>query len=199
MPPKPILLRPAFTDTRSYIHGADLFDELVAATAAEGSARLRMVRLSDRPVALHFDAADPRNPDLCGYFDFTSGGGSSAPVSAWLSEDKGHVTERRPLMDKMILEAAQFAEASASVTLDPRFTPIKTAIVLGVALLERTMPDDVLNLGEIEVKEPLQTGRCVAVSLARRMAKFLMLSVTLDGRPHGRFTLAATPYVEASA
>lgn len=195
---KPLVLRPPLTDMRSYIHGADLFDALVAATAADGAARLRMMRLSNRPVELRFGDVDHRDPELCGYFDFTSGSGS-APVAAWLREiDGDRVSERRPVMDRAIIDGARFATDSASVTCDPRVTPIKTAIVLGVALLERSMPDDVLNLGEIECARPRQQGRSVRISLARRIAKFLMLSVMLDGLPHGRFTLAATPYVEAS-
>lgn len=193
----PRVLRPPFTDRRSYIHGADLFDCLVQATAAEGMARLRFVRLSDRPVELLFGDADHGSAMPCGYFDIAPAGEASHRRSGWLREVAADsITERLPLMDATILAGANYQGETVSARCDPRFSPMKTAIVLGVALLEKTMPNDVLNLGEIEAYRPMRRGTEVAVRLTRRVAKFIVMSVSLDGEPFCRFTLAATPYVE---
>lgn len=193
----PRVLRPPFTDKRSYIHGADLFDCLVQATAAEGMARLRFVRLSDRPVELLDGDAGLGSDMPCGYFDIAPAGEALPRRSGWLREvATDPITERLPLMDATILAGATYQDGAVSACCDPRFSPMKTAIVLGVALLEKTMPNDVLNLGEIEAHRPMRRGAEVAVRLTRRVAKFIVMSVSLDGEPFGRFTLAATPYVE---
>lgn len=193
----PRVLRPPFTDTRSYIHGADLFDCLVQATAAEGMARLRFVRLSDKPVEILYGHADHGSAMPCGYFDIAPAGEALPRRSGWLREVAADpIAERLPLMDATILAGATYQDGAVSACCDPLFSPMKTAIVLGVALLAKTMPNDVLNLGEIEANRPLRRGTEVAVSLTRRVAKFIVMSVSLDGEPFGRFTLAATPYVE---
>ena len=70
----PLVLRPPLTDARSYVHGADLFDCLAQVTAAERMARLRFVRLSDRPVELIYGEADHSGARPCGYFDVITGG-----------------------------------------------------------------------------------------------------------------------------
>ena len=134
-------------DARKYIHGADLFDALAAATAADGPVRLRLQRLSDRAVDLRLDPPDLASPSLCGFLEFTEGGRTR---HAWLAERAELVTVRSPLMDREAVEGAEFGADNANVRRDPRFSVGKSSVILLVALLERLFPDDTWNLAEME-------------------------------------------------
>jgi hypothetical protein len=180
------------TGGRQHIHGADVFDAIVAASGAAGSLRLRFVGLSARPLQLVLGDPPVGAPEICGYLDFSDRHGR--PARGWLREtgDEGPVG-RLALPDEPALAGAMLGQRSASVTRHPSFTVMKTAVLLAVALLERDMPLDVLNLGEMEAVCAGREGTVVEVAVARRMGKFIMLPVRLDDAPYGRLIIAATP------
>lgn len=195
MTQSPVRLPLLLGDVRKYIHGADLFDALTSVTGADGPARLRLLRLSDRSVYLHFGRPSPACTKLCGYFDFTRGGVQSF---AWLQEsDTDRVTGRSPLMDMEAVEAAKFDADCAKMERDGRFSVCKSGLILAVTLLERMFPDDAWNLAEVESLNANAGGRVIAVRLTRRIGKFLFASIDADHQAWGRLTLASTPYVES--
>ena len=189
----PARLALSLGDTRKYIFGADLFDALTTVSGADGPARLRFQRLSDKAVDMRFDRPDLASPGFCGLFAYTKGG---LPSIAWLQERDERVASRSALMDREAINGAAFGTDSAEVERDPRFSVGKSGLILLIALLERRFPDDAWNLGEMEAPSPQDSGRDIRVKQTRRIGKFLFASIEADNRPWGQLTLAATPYVE---
>ncbi len=189
-----IILRPPLSDRRDYVHAADLLDALLDATGAEDQAVLRLTRLTANPVALRHDRPPPGAENDCGLFDYRAGG---AAVRGWLSLLPGEaIAARDPRLDADAIPDAAFADAAAIATRQPGVSIGKTALVLGVALVERLLPDDVQNLAEMRAAAGALPARRIGVRIDRRISRFLMLSVTADGLPWGGFTLATSPYVE---
>lgn len=186
----PVILRPPLSDMRGYIHAADLFDALVAATGAHGPTRMRLARISDAAVELRHDAPQPGAPDFCGQFDTLSQG---RPSSGWLRLVPGEVVrERSARLDAETIAGARIGLDSAMAIRQSGASIAKTALVLAVALLEERFPDDTWNLAEISAVLDAPEADRIEVRIARQMSRFVVVEVMADTACWGQFTLAAT-------
>lgn len=182
---RPIVLRPPLGDGREYIFAADLFDALVAATAAVPPARLRLTRLTDEAVELRHDAPCPEDPGYAGSFDHAGAPGG------WLRRIAAdRITARLAPRDADLLAGATRGADVMAVRLAAGGSVAGAALVLAVALLRSVVPAHRWNLAELRADGPLAGPGLLEVRLGRRFGRFQLIAVHLDDQPWGLLTLA---------
>lgn len=186
------------SDKRNYIFAADLFDALVATIGALPPARLRLSSMSNEAVEFcPGPAPTPQDPDYCGTFDHGRG---DAMACGWLRRRPGDiVAERMAAPDATLLTEVALRADGATARHAPGVSVAKAALVLAVALIEEVFPEDLWNLAELQAVGPFHAAGPVQVGLGRRMSRFLVIPVRVDGLHWGQFTLASTPIAESTA
>ncbi|WP_374440812.1 hypothetical protein [Stella sp.] len=182
-----MLIEPPLTGRRTYLHGADILDALVAATGAEGDLALVLRIAGDCAIeALPEMPADGR--PVCGRFRYVRNG-IPHRLSLHHRPDRP-IRHRRTGDDAALLEGAVLAGDRATQPAGPG-TPLHRAIALALALLERPYPDDYWTIAEIACATLPPADGTVAVRTVPRLGgRFWRAEIAVDRRPLGHVLLA---------
>jgi len=162
------------TGERSYIHGADLFDALTAATGAEAEIVLSLTAASDCAIELRDETAGPPSAEPCGRFRYASDGTLRRHVL--LRRPDRPIAVRRPLSDEALPAGTSF---------------MRRASELAVSLLMREFPDDYWTIGQIACWRRPPEGAAPAVAIRACLAgRFWKVAVEADGVSIGHVVLA---------
>jgi hypothetical protein len=178
------------TGERSYIHGADLFDALTAATGAEAEIVLSLTAASDCAIELRDETAGPPSADPCGRFRYASDGTLRRHIL--LRRPDHPIAARRPLNDEALLAGATFWTHRAAMGATPRDASfMRRASELAVALLMREFPEDYWTIGQIACWRRPPEGAAPAVAIRACLAgRFWKVAVEADGVSVGHVVLA---------
>jgi hypothetical protein len=136
------------TGDRTYIHGADIFDALTAATGAEQGIRLSLRSAGACAMELRDEASVSACPEPCGRFRYASAGGVSRHVL--LRRPDRPISVRVPMCDDALVAGATFSADRAVVAAGAQGGSFMRRIsALAVALLERGFPEDHWSIAEI--------------------------------------------------
>ena len=181
-----MLIEPPLTGERTYLHGADILDALVAATGAESDLGL-VLRVAGNCAI----EALPGPPDAaaCGRFRYRRGGRDHQLV---LRHRPDRPIARRLVGDDARLVAG--AELECDRATQPAGTPggiLQRAVALALALLERPHPEDYWSIAEIDCRVAPPADGALAVAVQPRLGgRFWRAAVAVDGGPLGTVLLA---------
>ena len=184
---RPVLIAPPLTGRRSYVHGADILDALVAATGAEGDLVLVLRIAGDCAIEAAPETAADGRP-VCGRFRYVRNG---VPHRLSLRHRPDRpIRHRRAGDDDALLRAAVLAGDRATQPAGPGGT-LHRAVALTLALLEGPYPDDHWTIAEIGCATVPPADGAIAVTTAPRLGgRFWRAEIAVDDRPLGHVLLA---------
>jgi len=185
-----ILVDPPLTGDRTYIHGADLFDALTAATGAETGIVLSLKAASDCAIELRHESAAPETAAPCGRFRYVRAG--SVHRHVLLRRPDRPIARRLPMDDDALVTGTIFLPGRAMAdAADRSVTFMRRMVALAVALLERDFPDDYWSIAEISCGRLPPCHAAIEVAIGGSVGdRFWKVAVSADGARIGHLVLA---------
>jgi hypothetical protein len=185
-----ILVDPPLTGDRTYIHGADLFDALTAATGAETGIVLSLKAASDCAIELRQESAAPPAVAPCGRFRFVRAGTLHRHVL--LRRPDRPIARRVPMDDDALVAGTIFLPGRAMAdAADRSVTFMRRMVALAVALLERDFPDDYWSIAELACCRLPPCDAAIGVAIGGSVGdRFWKVAVAADGARIGHLVLA---------
>lgn len=183
-----MLVAPPLTGERSYVHGVDILEALLAATGAERDIAL-VLRAAGGVAIEALDAPPPEGEGACGEFRY---GRAGRAHRLWLRHCPDRpITARRPWDDDALLEGAVLGEGCATQPTGVAASPLHRAVAIGLALLERGHPEDYWSIAEIACeRRPPRDGR-IAITVKPRLGwRFCRFEIAIDDRRLGHILMA---------
>jgi hypothetical protein len=185
-----ILVEPPLTGDRTYIHGADLFDALAAATGAETGIVLSLTAASDCAIELRHESSGPGAIAPCGRFRYVRAGTLHRRVL--LRRPDLPIARRLPMDDEALVAGSTFLPGRAMAdAADRNVTFMRRMVALAVALLERDFPDDYWSIAEISCDLLPSCEAAIEVAIDGSVGdRFWKVAVSADGARIGHLMLA---------
>ncbi|BBK35549.1 hypothetical protein STAQ_06270 [Allostella sp. ATCC 35155] len=183
-----MLVEPPLTGERTYVHGVDILEALLAGTGAESDIVL-VLRTAGGAAIETLDAAPAAGEPGCGEFRYRRAG---CAHRVWLRHRPDRpITARRPWDDAELLRGATLGDGRASQPTGGPAGPLHRAVAMGLALLERSHPDDYWSIAEIACARRPPPDGAVAITAAPRLGwRFCRFDVALDGDRLGHVLMA---------
>jgi hypothetical protein len=178
------------TGDRTYIHGADIFDALTAATGAEQGIRLSLRSAGACAMELCDEASVSASIEPCGRFRYVRAGGVSRHVLLRLPDRP--ISVRVPMCDDTLVAGATFFADRAVVAAGAQGgTYMRRISALAVALLERGFPQDHWSIAEISCLQlPRRDARVEAMICNAVGNRFWKIAASSDGVAVGHVVMA---------
>ena len=160
------------TGERTYVHGADIFDALIAATGAEQAIRLSLKTAGDCAMELLEEGRAPAGIEPCGRFRFARDGSTVR-----------HVLLRR--LDRPSSARMPMSDDAQSGTFMQRLS------ARSVAVLARDFPGDYWSIAEITCRRLPQGDATADVAIGASVGnRFWKVVASADGVPMGHIIMA---------
>ncbi|MCC7275275.1 MAG: hypothetical protein IT561_21585 [Alphaproteobacteria bacterium] len=183
-----MVIDPPLTGERSYIHGADIFDALLALTGARQDMVLALRAASDCAIAV-IDGATAPDSLACGDFRHRRAGQIRRLLLRRLPDRP--IARRSALDDATLAAGATFARDGARLPAGGDASFVMRATALCLALLERDRPDDYWTLAEIACRRPPPADAAVAITVASHVGgRYRKATLAADREPIGHLVLA---------
>jgi len=184
-----MLIDVPLTGDRSYLHGADIFDALLALTGARRDIVLSLRAASDCAIEV-CDAAGRPAADSCGAFRHRHDG--TVCRHHLLRRADLPITARRDCDEEALIDGACFGADRATAPGGPHpGSFMRRAVAVYVALLEYELPDDYWSIAEIACAHPPRDDAALEVAVRNRVGnRFWNAAVLADDQPLGHVILA---------
>jgi hypothetical protein len=178
------------TGGRTYIHGADIFDALTAATGAATDIVLSLKTAGACSLELREEPAVTPCDEPCGRFRYARAGDIRRHIL--LRRPDRPISIRVPMSDDALVADATFFSGSAAVGAGaPGGTFMRRATALAVALLERDHPDDYWSIAKIFCQRLPHRDAVAEVTIRNAVGnRFWNIAARADGVPVGHITMA---------
>jgi hypothetical protein len=176
------------TGGRTYIHGADIFDALTAATGAAADIVLSLKTAGACSLELREEPAVPPCDEPCGRFRYARAGDVRRHIL--LRRPDRPISIRVPMSDDALVADATFFSGGAVGAGALGGTFMRRATALAVALLERDYPDDYWSIAEITCHHLPRRDAVAEVAIRAAVGnRFWKIAASADGVAVGHITM----------
>lgn len=183
-----MLVAPPLTGERTYVHGVDILEALLAATGAEREITL-VLRTAGAVGIEAQEAAPAEGEPVCGEFRHRRAG---HPQRLWLRHRPDRpIVARHPWDQSALLRGATLNDGCATQPADGQGSLLHRVVAMGLALLERSHPGVHWSIAEIACRHRPPPDGAIAITVAPRLGwRFCHVAMTVDGSPLGHILMA---------